>query len=62
MNLRRVTNLELIQEKIPTIFWTDWRITSVAIEPCPFEIEIAVEKLKRSTSPGIDHTLAELIN
>jgi len=30
--------------------------------PSAFEVEIAIEKLKRNKSPGIDHTPAKLIN
>jgi hypothetical protein len=30
-------------------------------KPNPFEVEIAVAKLKRYKSPGSDHILAELI-
>jgi hypothetical protein len=30
-------------------------------EPSPFEVEIDIEKLKRSKSPGYDEILAELI-
>jgi hypothetical protein len=30
-------------------------------DPSPFEVEIAIAKLKRYKSPGSDHILAELI-
>jgi hypothetical protein len=30
-------------------------------EPSAFEVEVAIEKLKRHKSPGIDHIPAELI-
>jgi hypothetical protein len=30
-------------------------------EPCPFEVEIAIAKLKRYKSPGSDQIPAELI-
>ena len=31
-------------------------------EPCAFEVEMAIDKLKRHKSPGIDQIPAELIN
>jgi len=38
--------------------------TAVPLVPNPsaFEVEMAIEKLKRHKSPGIDHTPAKLIN
>jgi hypothetical protein len=36
-------------------------VEPLAPEPVPFEVEIAIEKLERYKSPGIDQILAEVI-
>jgi hypothetical protein len=48
--------------RVSDIIWLEIHTAKPLVpEPGPFEIEIAVEKLKRYKSPGIDKILAVLI-
>jgi hypothetical protein len=38
-----------------------WQTETHIAEPSSFEVEIAIEKMKRYKSPGIDQILAEII-